>query len=1347
MGAVESRLTPGDDGVYDAHDAHGTHSSPSTSSYDPQSRRRTLRYDDVPSDALANGNSGGTFFSSPGMSKTKGTIKTISRSLLTYLRIAAIKGGIPLADELDPRLNTHTKDVSRSGESYLSKVASLHEKVLAFQYECFDKASTSAPGFDHPGYLQSISEAAVVLNEQHNNVHPNSAMTIVLTPTEVPSYVSIFSQFGEKDGRLKLIKCQWEWPRTSEVLPLDVILKVCRLMYDWLESGVSTQNKVVCLHTCGGYGSGTASVLRFLCACYLLYSGEQNSVTDAINAVSSAPPAFVKKRLEHDTGTDMKGDEENDVLRKGFSYISSGSLRAVSTRNSANASVSIATAAQRQYAQWILEIIKSGKKHRSPPKCVPKTQRDVTARVTTVSLSHALGFDSKPKQRAVVAPNSGVVLEREIKGLIHKPGFRPYVLIHCRGELAGASFSLDGTKPERFEVGDENVELTLHSVVSQEGDTGALVTNDVTVSLYHWSGDKSTDEISPFAVFAFHTGCFGNGVSTCVRVTKSELDGVLRERLPESFVVSVDLETVQGVCANSVSSTSDDETAASSQIASSSVASSDDDEFYDTINSLPQSPKSPHTPRDAVQRWLWEDTERIKRMTRGPEAFSVGGFITARTTFVEKGHSSVDTKIPQPTPVVPLKSTQPEQPDHPEYEAKKTLLQQRADRAARVLQSIGVAEVSHEKINNATARMRMREIDSFHGVGRTEETPDRNESMPRQPTLEPPAVPESVGKGVRVPPQPPPRLIGTIPAPPPPPVRIAGTPPRPPCPPVRIGANPPPPPPPPPGGVRAPPPPPPPGGFRHAATRAASNAFRKVFWDKVPSTTGTWWEELRNTTALEGMSRDGPVESGTMPDNKPDNTELDFSLPSLSPAHTVALRLAFTNSKPKTQVKDGKGGPSTSTSTVRKNQPSLVSIQRANNVSIALARLKVFEFYEDGNKNKITPSHDLLVRAVSSGNFHGLLTQENLLSLLVACPAGEEIELIETKRKADPKWQDTLDTLTSPERFLVKASGVSRIREKLEAAMFMTEFDELLTDVACALDAVKTACAEIHDSKQLKLVLKYALAAGNALNEGTTRGNASGFTFDSLHKFNDVRSVGKGEVSSNESSPGNPRTTALGTLLDFIVALVDEERGSGDLGDNGDELKTQPKPLSMSDELKTSGEARKWSRADLASALAKVELGVRRVANEAEKAQKEAEAMYTSMDEALSTQDVDNITAEKRRNIVDLTRCAEIFSNFVDQTENKRKALGALAGYVDDKYKQLCVYIGEGGGSNKSGNGGTKQDSSDAPPRDPEEVFGGVWAFAKQVDNSRERRLALIAQAEAIQKRKQIRLEMSRQIE
>ena len=69
------------------------------------------------------------------------------------------------------------------------------------------------------------------------------------------------------------------------------------------------------------------------------------------------------------------------------------------------------------------------------------------------------------------------------------------------------------------------------------------------------------------------------------------------------------------------------------------------------------------------------------------------------------------------------------------------------------------------------------------------------------------------------------------------------------------------------------------------------------------------------------------------------------------------------------------------------------------------------------------------------------------------------------------------------------------------------EFDETAAGAAAALDAVRVACDEVRRSRQLKAVLAAALAAGNVLNEGTPRGEAAGFTLDSLHKLADVKSA------------------------------------------------------------------------------------------------------------------------------------------------------------------------------------------------------------------------------------------------
>ena len=56
---------------------------------------------------------------------------------------------------------------------------------------------------------------------------------------------------------------------------------------------------------------------------------------------------------------------------------------------------------------------------------------------------------------------------------------------------------------------------------------------------------------------------------------------------------------------------------------------------------------------------------------------------------------------------------------------------------------------------------------------------------------------------------------------------------------------------------------------------------------------------------------------------------------------------------------------------------------------------------------------------------------------------------------------------------------------------------------------------------------------------------------------------------------------------------------------------------------------------------------------------------------------------------------------------------------MDAKYRALCAYVGESDGSDPS-----TSPNAAAPARGPEEIFGGLFAFARSVDAARERRAA-----------------------
>ena len=118
---------------------------------------------------------------------------------------------------------------------------------------------------------------------------------------------------------------------------------------------------------------------------------------------------------------------------------------------------------------------------------------------------------------------------------------------------------------------------------------------------------------------------------------------------------------------------------------------------------------------------------------------------------------------------------------------------------------------------------------------------------------------------------------------------------------------------------------------------------------------------------------------------------------------------------------------------------------------------------------------------------------------------------------------------------------------------------------------MRVACDEVRRSRQLKAVLAAALAAGNVLNEGTPRGEAAGFTLDSLHKLADVKSArlsaltGGATGDAADAADAETRDAGTvadgsaadhgvdGTLLDFVVAAADARlRGDGEYEDDED---------------------------------------------------------------------------------------------------------------------------------------------------------------------------------------------------
>ena len=186
-----------------------------------------------------------------------------------------------------------------------------------------------------------------------------------------------------------------------------------------------------------------------------------------------------------------------------------------------------------------------------------------------------------------------------------------------------------------------------------------------------------------------------------------------------------------------------------------------------------------------------------------------------------------------------------------------------------------------------------------------------------------------------------------------------------------------------------------------------------------------------------------------------------------------------------------------------------------------------------------------------------------------------------------------------------------------------------------------------------------------------------------------------------------------GTLLDFVVLVADERmsKAGGDViggeGSGGDVIGREETdgaggPITkggggtdtrglpcLCEELSCCAAGGRWSQQDLGAALARIDAGleaVRAEAKAAAAAAAEGRSVGVSPEEPLAGASASEGGAggaggggggggggsEERR-------CAEALQAFVAGADERRALLRAAAAAVDDQYRGLCAYVGEGG--------------------------------------------------------------------
>ncbi|CAN8253149.1 unnamed protein product [Cochlearia groenlandica] len=185
----------------------------------------------------------------------------------------------------------------------------------------------------------------------------------------------------------------------------------------------------------------------------------------------------------------------------------------------------------------------------------------------------------------------------------------------------------------------------------------------------------------------------------------------------------------------------------------------------------------------------------------------------------------------------------------------------------------------------------------------------------------------------------------------------------------------------------------------------------------------------------------------------------------------------------------------------------LIEHRRAYNCEIMLSKVKV-------------PLQDLMYSVLNLEE--SALDADQVENLIKFSPTREEMELIKG-------YTGDKDKLGKCELFFVEMMKVPRVETKLRVFSFKIQFTSQISELKNSLSVVNSAAEQIKNSEKFKRIMQTILSLGNALNQGTARGEfenghihsgfyllscsqsgffvgaAVGFKLDSLPKLSETR--------------------------------------------------------------------------------------------------------------------------------------------------------------------------------------------------------------------------------------------------
>lgn len=162
---------------------------------------------------------------------------------------------------------------------------------------------------------------------------------------------------------------------------------------------------------------------------------------------------------------------------------------------------------------------------------------------------------------------------------------------------------------------------------------------------------------------------------------------------------------------------------------------------------------------------------------------------------------------------------------------------------------------------------------------------------------------------------------------------------------------------------------------------------------------------------------------------------------------------------------------------------ALIDVKRANNIGIMLARFRL-------PYAKIRDAVLMIDKEI--------LSIERVSAMIQFAPEDAELEAVRAYT-GDPKL------LGDAEQYFRAMLCVPRLPTRLQAIHATWQFDTYVEEQQKLMDSVKNACQELRDCSALKEIFGVVLSLGNALNDGTARGGATGFRLSILLKLNQVK--------------------------------------------------------------------------------------------------------------------------------------------------------------------------------------------------------------------------------------------------